>query len=177
MLGDATISVKFWKGGIGEFKEFLPHIFIWSAYHAPCQKRLCNIKYGFEGSISNVDMTCFSQTTNWCSVLWHFGSVKSFSSVPNLPRHSAMLRHIYVFSIFLGKNNVKAIKFLGIIKPTFPRIRKHILLFKKKNVLLNKKVIFVFLTILRLKFHEYFLYYHISCIIILSVLSFSCIIM
>ena len=144
MLGDATISVKFWKGGIGEFKEFLPHIFIWSAYHAPCQKRLCNIKYGFEGSISNVDMTCFSQTTNWCSVLWHFGSVKSFSSVPNLPRHSAMLRHIYVFSIFLGKNNVKAIKFLGIIKPTFPRIRKHILLFKKKKCFTQWKSCFCF---------------------------------
>ena len=144
MLGDATISLKFWKRGVGEFKEFLPHIFIWSAYHAPCQKRLCNIKHGFESSISNVDVTCFSQTTNWCSVLWHFGSVKSLSSVPNLPRHSAMPRHIYVFSIFLGKNNVKGIKFLGIIKPTFPRIRKHILLFKKKKMFYSMKKLFLF---------------------------------
>ena len=56
MLGDATISLKFCKGGIGEFKEFLPHIFLWGACRALCQKKLCNIKYGFEGSISNVDM-------------------------------------------------------------------------------------------------------------------------
>ena len=74
ILGDATISLRFWKGGIGGFKESLPHIFTWGAYHAPWQKRLCNIKYGFEGSISNVDMTCFSQATNWCLILRHFGS-------------------------------------------------------------------------------------------------------
>ena len=76
MLWDATISLKFWKGGIGKFKKFLPHIFAWGAYHAPCQKNLCSIKHGFEGSISNVDMACFRQATNWCLVLWHFGSVK-----------------------------------------------------------------------------------------------------
>ena len=133
MLGDATISLKFWKVGIGEFKEFLPHIFTWGAYHAPCQKILCNIKHGFEGSISNVDMTCFSQATNWCLVLWDFGSVKSLNSVQNLLWHSKLPRHIYVFSIFLGKNNAKAIKFLWIIITTFPRIRKYILLFKKKK--------------------------------------------
>ena len=133
MLGDATISLKFWKGGIEEFKEFLPHISAWGAYHGPCQKRLCNIKHGFEGSISNVDMACFSQATNWCLVLRHFGSVKSLNSVRNLPWHSTMQRHIYVFSICLGKNNVKANEFLGIIKTTFPRIRKYMLLFKKEK--------------------------------------------
>ena len=133
MLGDATISVKFWKGGIGEFKEFLPHIFSWGVYRAPCQKRLCNIKHGFEGSISNVEIACFSQVTNWCLVLWHFGSAKSLKGVENLPWYSAMPRNIYVFSICLGKNNAKAIEFLGIIKTTFPRIRKYILLFKKEK--------------------------------------------
>ena len=130
---DATICLKFWKGGIEEFKEFLPHISAWGAYHGPCQKRLCNIKHGFEGSISNVDMACFSQATNWCLVLRHFGSVKSLNSVRNLPWHSTMQRHIYVFSICLGKNNVKANEFLGIIKTTFPRIRKYMLLFKKEK--------------------------------------------
>ena len=133
MLGDATISLKFWKKGIGEFKKFLPHIFAWGAYHAPCQKRLCNIKHGFEGSISNVEITCFSQVTNWCLVLWHFGSAKSLKGVENLPWYSAMPRHIYVFSICLGKNNAKAIEFWGIIKTTFPRIRKYKLLFKKEK--------------------------------------------
>ena len=33
---------------MGEFKEFLPHIFAWGDYDAPCQKRLFNIKHGFE---------------------------------------------------------------------------------------------------------------------------------
>ena len=131
MLGNATISLKFWKGGIVEFKEFLPPTFAWGAYHAPCQKRLSNIKHGFEESISNVDMACFSQATNWCLVLWHFGSVKSLNSIRNLPWHLAMLRRVYIFSICLGKNNV--IEFLGIIKTTFPRIRKYILLFKKEK--------------------------------------------
>ena len=133
MLEDATIILKFWKGGIGEFKEFLPHIFVWGAYHAPCQKGLCNVKHGFQGSISNVDMACFRQATNLCLVYGHFGSVKTLNSVRNLSWHSAMLRHIYVSSICLGKNNAKAIKFLGIIKATFPRIRKYILLFKKEK--------------------------------------------
>ena len=128
MLGDSTISLKFWKGWIGEFKEFLPQVYAWSAYHAPFQKRLFNIKRAFEGSISNVAMACFSQATNW-----HFGSVKSLNSVRNLPWHSVMPRHIYAFSICLGKNNAKAIEFLGIIKTTFPRIRKYILLFKKEK--------------------------------------------
>ena len=37
--GDATISLKFSNGGgIGEFKELLPHIFAWRAYYDPCQK-------------------------------------------------------------------------------------------------------------------------------------------
>ena len=124
---------NFEKGGLGNLKEFLPHIFAWRAYHAPCQNRLFNIKHGFEGSISNVDMACFSQATNWCLVLWNFGSVKSLNSIRNLPWHSSMPRHIYVFSICLSKNNAKAIEFLGIIKTTFPRIRKYILLFKKEK--------------------------------------------
>ena len=133
MLAVATISIKFWKGGIGEFKEFLPHIFAWVAYHTPSQKRLFNIKHAFEGSILNVDMACFSQVTNWRLVLWHFDSVKSLNSIQNFPWHSAMSRHIYIFTICLSKNNAKAIEFLGIIKTTFPRIRKYILLFKKEK--------------------------------------------
>ena len=65
MVRDATITLNFLKKGeVGEFKDFLPHIFTWGAYHAPCQKRLCNIKIGLEGSISNVHMVCFSQATN-----------------------------------------------------------------------------------------------------------------
>ena len=40
-------------GGGGGLEEFLPQIFVWVAYYVSCQKRLCKIKYGFEGSISN----------------------------------------------------------------------------------------------------------------------------
>ena len=39
--------------------EFLPHIFAWGAYYVSRRKRLGNIKYGFEGSISNVDLGQF----------------------------------------------------------------------------------------------------------------------
>ena len=57
MLEDATVILKFWKGGIGEFKKFLPHIFLLGAYHAPCHKGLCNIKHGFQGWISKLIWT------------------------------------------------------------------------------------------------------------------------
>ena len=117
---------NFEKGGLG----FLPYILAWGAYHAACQKRLFNIRHGFEGSISNVNMACFSQVTNWCLGLWDFCSVKSLSSIRNLPWHSVMSRDIYIFSICLGKNNAKSTEFLGIIKTTFSRIRKYILLLK-----------------------------------------------
>ena len=61
-----------------------------------------------------------------------------YSLVPNCRRGEGVqigfyLRHVYVFSICLGKNNAEAIEFLGIIKTTFPRIRKYILLFKKEK--------------------------------------------
>ena len=36
--------------------EFLQGMFFWGAYYVTCQARLCKIKYGFEGSISNVDV-------------------------------------------------------------------------------------------------------------------------
>ena len=42
-----------------------------------------------------------------------------------------LLRHIYVFSICLGKKNAEAIEFLGLLKNTFPRIKKN--WFKKKK--------------------------------------------
>ena len=92
---------NFEKGGLGNLK---------SSYHQHLhgvltmllvKKRLFNIKHDFEESISNVDMACFSQATNWCLVLWHFDSVKSLNSVRNLSWHSAVPRHIYVFSILI----------------------------------------------------------------------------
>ena len=39
-------------------------------------KKLCKIKYCFEGSVSNVDLGLF-YPNNRCLVLWHFGLVKS----------------------------------------------------------------------------------------------------
>ena len=53
---------KFWKGRTtkkwvpGVHKEFLPQIFAWWIYNVSCQKILCQKKYGFEDSISNVDL-------------------------------------------------------------------------------------------------------------------------
>ena len=65
LLG-TIFSPKFWKGGrvseknecLGGLKEFLPQIsgLGGRAYYVSCQKRLCKIKYGLEGSISNVDL-------------------------------------------------------------------------------------------------------------------------
>ena len=44
-------------------KEFLRQIFVWGGgwggYYISCQKRLCKIKYGFKGSISNIDPGLF----------------------------------------------------------------------------------------------------------------------
>ena len=85
---------------------------------------------------------CFSQATNWCLVLWHFGSAKSLSSIQNLPWHSAMSRHIYVFSICLDENNAKAIEFLGVIKTTFPRIRN--IVQERKEMFYSIKKLFLF---------------------------------
>ena len=69
--GGTTSSTKFWKGGwgggrgseknecLGGLKEFLPSIFAWGVYYVSCQKRFLKIKYGFEGSVSNVDLGLF----------------------------------------------------------------------------------------------------------------------
>ena len=49
------------KGGLGKneclggFEDFLPQISVWGAYYVSSQRRLCKIKYGFEGLISNDD--------------------------------------------------------------------------------------------------------------------------
>ena len=60
---------------LGGLNKSLPRIFAWGTYFVSCQKRLCKMKYGFEGSILSI-LTCFSQITNCCLVLWHSGSVK-----------------------------------------------------------------------------------------------------
>ena len=54
------------------------------------------------------------------------------------------------FSICLCKKNAESIEFLGLIKNTSPRIKKKLIL-KKRNVLLNKKIIFVFHMIFKLE--------------------------
>ena len=40
----------------GVVKSSCHRYFPAKAYYVPCQERLCEIKYGFEGSISNVDL-------------------------------------------------------------------------------------------------------------------------
>ena len=44
---------------LGRIKEFLPWIFTWEAYYVSCLKRPLKIKYGLEGSISDVDLGLF----------------------------------------------------------------------------------------------------------------------
>ena len=71
----------------------------------------------------------------------------------NSPRQSANAetfpRHIYVFQYLPRQKNAEAINFLGIFKKDMlPKIKKvYFCLKKKRNVSLNKKVIFVFHTI------------------------------
>ena len=48
------------------------------------KKSLYNIKYGFEGSISNIIMVFFSQETNQFLVFGHFSSAKLLNNVQNL---------------------------------------------------------------------------------------------
>ena len=49
-----------------ELKEFMPQIFAWEeAYCVSFQKRLCKMKYGAEGSISNVDLDLFWSNTGF----------------------------------------------------------------------------------------------------------------
>ena len=62
----------------GGLKKFLAQIFAWWAYCVPCQKRLTKIKYGFEGSISNVDFILFYPSNQLMFSFVKFGSVKSF---------------------------------------------------------------------------------------------------
>ena len=45
---------------LGDLKSFCQRYLTGGAYYFPCQKRLCKIKYAFEGSISNVDLELFN---------------------------------------------------------------------------------------------------------------------
>ena len=57
-----------------------------------------------------------------------------------------------IFSICLGKKNAEVIKFLGILKKYVSENKIYFCSRKKINVLLNKKVIFIFHTIFNLDF-------------------------
>ena len=66
LLWGTIVSPKFSKGGsekndcLGTLKEFLPClIFAWGLAMFLVKKRLSKIKYGFEFSISNVDLSLF----------------------------------------------------------------------------------------------------------------------
>ena len=61
------------------------------------------------------------------------------------------------FSICLGKKNAEVIKFLGILKNMSPKI-KYIFVQERKEMFLNKKVIFVFHTIFKLDFITQIIY-------------------
>ena len=63
-----------------------------------------------------------------------------------------LLRHIYVFYYLSRKKNAEVIKFLEILKKYIPENKIYFCSRKKRNVLLNKNVIFVFHTIFKLDF-------------------------
>ena len=69
-----------------------------------------------------------------------------------------LARHLYVFSICLGKKNAEVIKFLGILKKHISENKICFCSKKKSNVSLNKKVIFVFHTIFKLDFVTQIIY-------------------
>ena len=80
-----------------------------------------------------------------------------------------LARHIYVFSIWLGKKNAEVIKFLGILKKCVPENKKCFCSRKKSNVSLNKKVIFVFHIIFKLDFITQIIYctiHRCTCVLI-----------
>ena len=93
---------------------------------------------------------------NWCQKQLLFSDVNNNLNYPqtsntvlkiccgNQQILRFLLRHIYVFQYLPQQKNAEAIKLLGIFKITFLRTKYFCW---KKNVLLNKKVIFVFYTI------------------------------
>ena len=89
---------------------------------------------------------------NWCQKQLLFSDVNNNLNYPqtsntvfkiclnNQQILRLLLRHIYVFQYLPQQKNAEAIKFLGILKTTFPRA-KHIFCWKKKtNVLLKGTV-------------------------------------
>ena len=54
--GGQPSEKKFVPGGL---KGSLPQVFAFGAYYVSCQKRLCKMKFGFEGSIANVRLGLF----------------------------------------------------------------------------------------------------------------------
>ena len=56
------------------------------------------------------------------------------------------------FSVSLGKKNAEVIKFFGILKDYVSENKIYFCSRKKSNILLNKKVIFVFHTIFKVDF-------------------------
>ena len=58
--GGGHLQKKKWC--LGGLKESLPQVFAFGAYYVSCQKRLCKMEFGFEGSITNVRLGLFSQT-------------------------------------------------------------------------------------------------------------------
>ena len=93
---------------------------------------------------------------NWCQKQLLFSDVNNNLNCPQTSNTALkicrgnqqilrfLLRHIYVFQYLPQQKNAEAIKLLGIFKITFLRTKYFCW---KKNVLLNKKVIFVFYTI------------------------------
>ena len=82
--------------------------------------------------------------------MWHFGSVRSLNSVRNLPWNLAMPTHIYVFYYLSRQKRCRDNWILRNFKNYFSKNKEKYTLVKKRNVFLNKRVIFVFLTIFNL---------------------------
>ena len=87
--------------------------------------------------------------TQWLT-LSEWGNVQN--SPWQLTNVEAFAKAYQFFSICLGKNNAEAIEFLGILKKYVSKNKIYFCLKKKRSVLLNKKVIFVFHMIFKLDF-------------------------
>ena len=69
-----------------------------------------------------------------------------------------LLRHIYVFSICVGKKNIEVIEFLGILKKYVSKNKIFFIQERKAIFLLIKKLFFVFHTIFKLDFITQIIY-------------------
>ena len=98
----------------GGLKEFLPQIFAWGAYYVSYQKKKkknCKIKYGFKGSISNVDLVLdlalLISSTSYFNLLQVLAIDLVLQSLLKVATPLEDVRSCYVQCIYIKKEGIK----------------------------------------------------------------------